>query len=145
MFDLETRVHFEEIKARRVAVAFDEEFDGSGIAVARAPGRGDGSLAHPLSKCRGEGGGGTLFDHLLVAPLHRALALEEMDDGAVIVGEDLDFDVARPLDQPLDVQRAVTERCLRLTAGRGRRLVDVASVPRGAHALAAATCRRLDQ
>ena len=63
----------------------------------------------------------------------------------MIVGEDLDFDVARPLDQPLDVQGAVAERRLRLAAGRRRRLVDVASVPRGAHALAAATGRRLDQ
>ena len=43
-------------------------------------------------------------------PLHRAVALEEVDDVAVRVAEDLDFDVTRPLDQPLDVQRAVAER-----------------------------------
>ena len=45
-----------------------------------------------------------------MAPLDRALALEEVDDVAVGVGEDLHFDVARPLDEPLDVQRAVAER-----------------------------------
>ena len=42
--------------------------------------------------------------------LHRALALEQMHDVAVSVGEDLHFDVARAIDQALDVQRAVAER-----------------------------------
>ena len=42
-----------------------------------------------------DGGRGRLLDHLLVAALHRAVALAEMDDVAVRVGEDLDLDVAR--------------------------------------------------
>ena len=42
--------------------------------------------------------------------LDRALALEQVDDVAVRVGEDLDLDVPRPLDQPFDVERAVAER-----------------------------------
>ena len=41
---------------------------------------------------------------------------------AVVVGEDLDLDVPRPLDQPLDVERAVAERRLRLAPRRRDRL-----------------------
>ena len=39
----------------------------------------------------------------------RALALAEVDDVAVLVGDDLDLDVARLLDVPLDVDVAVAE------------------------------------
>ena len=61
-------------------------------------------------------------------PLDRALALEQVDDVAVVVGEDLDLDVARPLDQPLDVQRAVAERGRRLAPRRLNRVVELARV-----------------
>ena len=44
-----------------------------------------------------------------MATLDRALALEEMDDVAVRIGEDLDLDVPRPFDEALHVQRAVAE------------------------------------
>ena len=78
--------------------------------------------------------------------LDRALALEQVHDVAVVVGEDLDLDVARPLDQPLDVERAVAERRRRLAPRRLDRFRRVAPVRRhDAHALAAAAGRRLDQ
>jgi hypothetical protein len=37
-----------------------------------------------------------------VPPLQAALALAQVHDGAVPVGEDLDLDVPRPLDEPLE-------------------------------------------
>ena len=82
---------------------------------------------------------------LLMPALRRAFALEEVHDVAVRVGEDLDLDVPRPLDQPLDVERAVAERRLRLAP---RCASASASSPRRAHRLhpdAAAARRRLDQ
>ena len=73
-----------------------------------------------------------------MAALDRALALEQVDDVAVVVGEDLDLDVARPLDQPLDVQRAVAERGRRLAP---RRLDRLGAAPRR-RGTCACLCRR---
>ena len=47
-------------------------------------------------------------------PLHAALPLAEVDHFAVLVGDDLDLDVARPLDVALDVHVAVSEGGQRL-------------------------------
>ena len=60
------------------------------------------------------------------------------------VGEDLDLDVARTLDPPLDVERAVAERARGLAPRRGNRLVERVDLGDDAHALAAAAGRRLD-
>ena len=53
---------------------------------------------------------GAFLEQLLVAALDRALALAEVDDGAVMVAEDLELDVARVLDVLLDVDVADAER-----------------------------------
>ena len=92
-----------------------------GVAVAGRPRRRDRRRAHPRAQRRRQRRRRAFFDDLLVPPLDRALALEEVHDVAVRVGEDLDLDVARPLDQPLDVERAVAERGLRLAARRRNR------------------------
>ena len=54
------------------------------------------------------------LEQLLVAALDRALALAEMDDGAVVIAEDLELDVARVLDVLLDVDVADAEGRFRL-------------------------------
>jgi hypothetical protein len=48
-------------------------------------------------------------------PLDRAFALEQMNGVAMSVSKDLNLDVARPIDQALDVERAVAEGGLCLT------------------------------
>ena len=50
--------------------------------------------------------------------LKRALTFEQVHDLPVMVAEDLDLDVARPLDQALDVEGAVAERRHRFAARR---------------------------
>ena len=51
-----------------------------------------------------------LLEHLLVAALHRALALAEREHRAVRVGEQLDLDVPRALEVALEVDAVVAER-----------------------------------
>jgi hypothetical protein len=51
--------------------------------------------AHRRAGRRVHAGRGRLLDHLLVAALQRAVALEQMDDIAVAVAEHLHLDVAR--------------------------------------------------
>ena len=50
------------------------------------------------------------LDDLLVAPLDRAFALEQVDDVSVLVAKHLDLDVARVLDELLDEDAVVAER-----------------------------------
>ena len=58
-----------------------------------------------------------LLDDLLVAPLDRAVALEEVDDVAVGVAEHLHLDMARPFEIALDQHAVVAEGALRLAPG----------------------------
>ena len=79
-----------------------------------------------------------------MAALDRALALAEMHDGAVMIAEDLELDVARPLDVLLDVDVADAERRLRLALRRLERLAELAGLADDAHAAAAAAGDGLD-
>ena len=79
-----------------------------------------------------------LLDDLLVAALQRALALAEVDEVAVAVAEDLHLDVARPLDELLDVDAVVGEERLALR----RRAGEQRSAARRRRAPAASPCRR---
>jgi hypothetical protein len=54
-------------------------------------------------------GAGCLLDHLLVAALHGAVALTQMDRVAVGIGQHLDLDMARIGQVLLHVDRIVTE------------------------------------
>ena len=90
-------------------------------------------------------GGGGLLQHLLVPALERAVALAEVDDGAVAVGDDLQLDVARRLEIALHVDRAVAEGGLRLGLGGGDRLGQAVGVLGDLHAAPAAARCRLDQ
>ena len=122
MLDLQPRVHLEEVEPRIVSLAFEQELDRAGVAVAGGPGRGDRRRAHALAHGGRQRRRRTLFDDLLMAALQRALALEEVHDVAVVVAEHLQLDVARPFDELLDVERAVAERRRRLAPRRRNQL-----------------------
>ena len=79
-----------------------------------------------------------------MAPLGGAVALEQVHDAAVRVGEHLHLDVARALDQALDQQRAVAERGARLAPRGGERLRQLRGRAHDPHALAAAAGGGLD-
>src|SRR5262249_40440432 len=104
---LEPRVHLEEVE---LPARPDDELDGTRADVADGPRRRDRRRGQPRALRGIDPGRGSLLDHLLVAPLDRALALAEMDDGALCVAEHLDLDVAGTLDVALDQQRVVAER-----------------------------------
>ena len=103
---LDARVHLDEVE---LAVFIHEELDGAGVLIAdfgeaTAQGLAD-LLAHfgrDLQRRR-------FFDEFLMAALDGALALKERGDVAVLVGEHLELDVARLLDELLHVELAVAE------------------------------------
>ena len=86
---------------------------------------------------------GRFFDQLLVAALDGALALAEGDDVAVLIGQHLELDVPRALDELLHVEVAVAEGVrglgLRRLVERGQLLLAADD----AHAASAAACRSL--
>ena len=106
MLHLQPRVHLEEVVAPRV----DEELDRPGAAVAHRPRRADGHLPIPRAQPLVEDAARALLHDLLLAALHRALALAEVDGVPVLVGEHLDLDVARLVEELLEVEPLVAER-----------------------------------
>ena len=87
----------------------------------------------------------SLLDQLLVAALQRAVALSEMDDVAVGVGEDLDLDVPRVWEIALQVDGPVAEELLALTGCAFERVPQLVLAERHPEALTAATAGRLDR
>src|SRR6478735_9220239 len=78
-------------------------------------------------------------------PLQGAVAIPTVDHATLLVGQDLDFDVPWPVDEPLDVDAGVLECRIRLVAGRLQGGGQVALVPTDPHPLAAAPGGRLDE
>ena len=79
-----------------------------------------------------------------MAALDRALALAQMDDVPVAVGEQLDLDVTGALDEALGEDAAVAEARLSLPRCRFERLRQLLGRANNAHAPSAASGRRLD-
>src|SRR5262249_22643279 len=100
MLDLEPGVHFKEVK---VTILVDQKFDGSRVEVICRPNNLQCCLTHALPQVWRHDRRRALFDDFLMPALDRALALAEIDGVAVSIREDLDFNMARPLDKLLDV------------------------------------------
>ena len=79
-----------------------------------------------------------------MAALDRALSLAEVNDGAVMIAEHLEFDVARPLEILLDVDVADTERRFCFALRRLERFAELVGGADHAHAAAAAAGHRFD-
>ena len=90
VLDLYARVHLDEVVAARLV---HEELDGAGVHVMHGLGYFDGVGVEPLAHLGGDAPGRGELDDLLVAPLEGAVALAEVADAAVLVGEYLDLDV----------------------------------------------------
>ena len=145
MLDLQPGIHLEEEETGLIAAALEKELDRAGVDVPDGPRRANRGFAHLLPDRRCQNRAGAFLDHFLMAALHRTLALEHVHGVAVRVAEHLDLDVARPLDQSLDVQRAVAERRHGLAPRLLDRRQDLRSVAKHLHADAAAASRGLDQ
>ena len=96
---------------------------------------GHGGLAHGAAAFLGHAGRGRFLDDLLVAALHRAVALEQVDAIALRVGEDLDLYMARLLQVALDQHAVVAEAGGGLALAGGQRVEEGAGRFDHAHAL----------
>ena len=142
VLDLHTRVHLDEDV---VAGLVHEELDGAGALVVDFLAEIHRVLADALALLFGDVlGRGDLHD-LLVAALHGAVALEEVDHVAVRVGHDLHLDVLRVDHRALDVDVRVAERGFRLAGSLRSKPLDVLRLLNEAHATPAAAGDGLDE
>ena len=146
MLDLQARVHLDEVPGGRrpERAALDQELHRAGALVADRLGTGDRGGRDLGAQLRRHAGRGGLLDHLLVAPLQRAVALEEVYDVAVRVAEHLHLDVAGTLDHFLDEDAGVAERGLRLALRALERGGELPLARNETHAAPAASGHRLD-
>ena len=109
---LDARVDLDEEEVARVGV--DQELHRAGAAVADRAAEAHGGGADLVAQRRVEVRRGRDLHDLLVAALHRAVALVEVDHVAVRVAQDLHLDVPGALDAALQEDLAVAEGRLRL-------------------------------
>ena len=141
VLDLDARIALdEEVPAAR---GIDQELHRAGILVGGGAGERHGIGEDALAQRVVEVGRGRHLDHLLVAQLDRAVALEEVHDVALAVAQDLDLDVARPRHDLLEEDRVVAEGRLGFALAARERLVHLRGVRHDAHAAPAAAGRRL--
>src|SRR5947209_14838513 len=97
MLDLDAGVDLDEIELAGIHV--DEELRRAGVVEPDRPPdlerRFEDAIAETPVEVEGRGD----LDDLLMPPLDRAVALEEVDEIAVFVAEQLHFDVAGPCDE----------------------------------------------
>ena len=142
MLDLNPRIHFDEIGFTRIGIL--EELDRAGIHVADGTRELQGFFAKRQAGIVIEIGCRRAFDDFLVAPLNRAIPFPEMDDVAVGVAHNLDFHVTGVSNQLFQIDLAIAECRLRLTAGGPDAVQDIGLVVDHAHAAPAAAPGRLD-
>ena len=141
VLDLDAGVHLQE----EVLAVLQQALDRARAAVVDGTGGVRGDLADALAQRLVDRRSGRLLDELLVAALDRAVALAEVDDVAVAVGQDLHLDVARVGQVALEVDRRVGEELLALARGALEGVLQRGLVERDAEALAAAAARGLDR
>ena len=132
------------ISRKKYSPSWKQALDRAGADVVDGLGGVDADLADPRAQLLVDDRGGRLLDQLLVAALDRAVALAEVDHVAVLVGDDLDLDVARVGQVALEVDARVGEELLALARGALEGVLQLVLAQRDAEALAAAAARGLD-
>jgi hypothetical protein len=140
MLDLDARVHLNEVE---LAVLV-EELERAGTAIADRAAGLDAALAHLPALFGRDARRRGFLDDLLMAALHRAVALAQTDHVAVMVAEHLKLDVPRILEELLHIDRVVAEGGQRFGLGHRDRAQQRAFGVHHAHAAPAAAARGLD-
>jgi hypothetical protein len=118
MLHLHAGIHFDE---EEFAVLV-QELEGTRAAVADLAAGFGATLADLVAQAGIEQRCRSFFQDFLVAALHRTVALAQINRVAVLVGQYLEFDVARVLQKFFHVHHGVVESGLRLGLGHGYRI-----------------------
>ena len=142
MLDLQTRVHFHEIER---AILVGDKFNRARADVAHRVGRRHRRIAHRRAALGGHARRRRFLQHFLVAALHRAVALVQVDAVAKRIGKHLNLNVARALHVFFSQHLVVAKGADCFALARRQRRLEVFRTLDHAHALAAAAGRCLEQ
>ncbi|MNZ95227.1 hypothetical protein D3C78_1143630 [compost metagenome] len=141
MFHLQARIDLEE---RNRAVDAEKEFDGAGAGITSGSADRLGGRMDFLTLFGGQEGGRGFFDQFLVPALQRAVAGAEYQHIAVLVGENLRLDMARPVKETFEEALAAAESGCRLAHGGFVEIGDLFHLPSNFQAATTAAMRCLD-
>ena len=110
VFDLQARIDLEKVEL----VSREQEFDGPNPRIRNMRGDLHRGTLHFQSQLSGEMRGRSFFEHLLMAPLSRAVARTHRDHVLMKICGDLNFDVSSVLDLLLQEQPIVSKGTLGL-------------------------------
>ncbi len=136
MFDLNPRVHLDEVEL--LAVHIHQELDRAGAFIADMGADAAAKVADLGALGIGQVGGGGALDNLLVAALDGAVAFIEVVDLAMAVAEDLHLDMPRAQDHLFEVTLAIAEGGLGLAPALADLLDQLLGVVDRAHPAPAA-------
>ena len=140
VFHLHAGVHFDEEKL----AVFIQKFKRAGAAVADAFAGGHAGFADFLALFGGDAGCGCFFDYFLVAALHGAVALAQINGVAVLVGQHLHFHVARALQEAFHIHHRIAEGGFGFGLGHFHGLNQVFAFFHHAHTAPAAAAGSFD-
>src|SRR5262249_28738828 len=112
---------------------------GAGVRITGRFRHTDRRLTHAAAHRFVDDGRWGFLDYLLMATLHGALALAQVNHVAVFITEDLDLDMARILDELLDVNLAVRKGPLSFARRSVISRLQLGGRPYEPHALATAS------
>src|ERR1700758_4211369 len=98
MLNLDARIDLNEVECARICI--EQKFDGSGVHVIGRLADSERRFAETLAGFVIKVRGGSALNHFLMAALDRTIALEEMDEIALRIAEDLHFNVAGARNEP---------------------------------------------
>ncbi|MCY1415335.1 hypothetical protein D9M71_308140 [compost metagenome] len=142
VFDLQARIHFQEIEALGIAV--EHEFNGAGAAVTDRLGQLDRSFAQGFGHAVGQVWRRGFLQHFLVTSLHRAIAYAQGQHFALAIAEHLDFQVPSTLDVFFDEHAGIAEVVLPQAFNRFERFAQFLGIAAHAHADTTAPGRALE-
>lgn len=114
MFHLQSGIHFH--KEKTVVLRIKNKLNRARVVVPDCTRCCNGCLADLQTQVVGDARG-SFFDDFLVAALYGAIALVQVNVITVLVTKDLDFDMARLLDVPLNNHVIVIETLHGLVLG----------------------------
>ena len=142
VLDLDARIHLNEEPL--VPVEIVEELNGARVIVANLAGHPRRRSAQLLDDVLGQAEGRRDLNNLLMPPLHRAIALVQVDHIAMLVAKNLHLDVLRVGDVFLQEHRRIAKRPARLRLRLVEQVAQVRRLVDHAHPATTATEGRLD-
>ncbi len=131
MLDLNARVDLDKVNPVQLRV--HQKFDGAHVVVAHGPADAQRVLVEQMPLMVGQIQGRRHLHHLLKPPLHRAVALVEVHQVAVLVAHELHLNVLGALDELLQKHGIVAEGIERLVARLEEALFQLLIVADDAH------------